>query len=124
ATYVSSFFLPAFAIGIEGKREVHSGAEAFGVASLALLNPYFGGLRGFVPWLANPFLWVGLVRFALGRAPVAGIAGPVATCLAATLTAFFVDPDARDLILIGYYVWLASIAMFTAAAAIKWAARV
>src|SRR5262249_22163911 len=116
--YALSFFLPTFAIGAE--REVNYGYVAFCVAFLSPFNPFFGGLRAFIPWLANPMLWFGVYYFVTGRCRLACFSGVTAIAMSATLF-LFNDPENRALLLIGYYVWFNGMGLFTLAAGIKWA---
>jgi hypothetical protein len=120
-TYTLSFFLPTFAIRIGEKCTVHLGYEAFEVGLVSPLNFYFGGFGMFIIWLANPVLWYAFYRFAVSRDIAAFLAGAASTLLALTLF-IFGDPTQRDLVLVGYYVWVLSIALFTVAAAMKWIA--
>ncbi|HEY1861099.1 MAG TPA: hypothetical protein VGG61_12130 [Gemmataceae bacterium] len=120
ALYASSFFLPTFAIVVDGKRCVSYGAEGFFIGLFApIASPFFGGVRTFFPWLANPIWWFALVRFTQGRATVACIAGIAAPIVALSLL-FFADSEGRNLILIGYYVWILSMAILPLAAGMKW----
>jgi hypothetical protein len=121
--YALSFFLPAFGVGVESQLDANNGFEAFAVSFLACVNPFFGGLNAFVPWLGNPMFWVAVWFFAIGRCRRACLAGALATVMSATLW-LFADSESRHLLFIGYYVWLLSMAMLTVAAAIKWAGEI
>jgi hypothetical protein len=115
--YIVSFFLPAFAIGIEGKRSIDFGYSAFVIGGCSLFaGPYFGEARSFLPWLANPILWLAVVYFVMGRPKQACISGFMATALSATLLIGTV----HELILMGYYAWLASFVVLTVAAGMQW----
>lgn len=118
ATYGISFCLPAFEIGVEGRGTSESGFSAFLVAFLALGQEYFGGLASFLVWLANPAFWIGVVLLATGR-PTAAL---VASCAALLLGCSFVF---GPLILVGYYVWLGSMALLAGACAVQllWCGR-
>jgi hypothetical protein len=118
AIYLLSFSLPPFAIGVQGERAIDYGYWAFviGFAS-PLAGPFFGGLRAFAPWVANPILWFGIYRFVSGQYGAALLAGVLATLMSATL--LFGEGD-QSLFLAGYSMWLLSMAMFTLVAAIGW----
>jgi hypothetical protein len=111
-----SFFLPTFDIVVEGKRSTSYGYDAFLIGLFSILgSPYFGGLRTFAAWLANPLLWIGLLAFVKNRFGRAFILGVMATTLAATL---LVGEGDLSLLLIGYSLWLLSMAIFTLAAGV------
>jgi hypothetical protein len=117
--YASSFFLPTFAIVVDGKRSVSCGYDAFLIGTLSpLASPFFGGYRVFVPWLANPMLWVGVALFTIGRPRGAFNAGIIAIGLSGTLL-LPVEAEGFRLILVGYYVWVVSMAMLALAAGIR-----
>jgi hypothetical protein len=120
STYCVSFFLPTFAIRIDGTLVVNGGFDAFIAGFFSFFNVFFGGPSVFMLWLANPVLWAGYYRFMKARDMEALLAGTIATCL--SLTCFLSrDPAESDLILVGYYVWVLSIILFTLAATVKWA---
>jgi hypothetical protein len=120
--YLASFALP---VGRDGY-----GAAYFLVGGLmtlllpaalpGLVSGLFGGasaghvtakdLGVFLPWLANPALWVGLWALARGRPRLAAAAGAVALPLA--LAFLLTEPsDLRA----GYYAWAGSMALLLAA---------
>jgi hypothetical protein len=106
AGYVTSFFLPAFDIVVEGKHDVSPGYAAF---LLSLIN--FGGLGGgrpFLVWLANPAFVTGVIMFAVRRAKRASLAAGAAAVFG---MGFAFEPY----ILVGYYVWLGSMVLLLGA---------
>jgi hypothetical protein len=113
--YSWSFFLPTFEIIVDGKPVISPGHEAFLIGLFSPITPWFGGLQTFPCWLANPLLWLGIYWHVRRRTHRAIIAGVLATLLASM---FFWPEKERHLLLVGYYVWLASFATFSALAAI------
>ena len=112
ASYALSFLLPAFEIVVEGQHDTSYGYDAFLVALAAAWQPILGGLLSFVVWLANPAYWAGAVFFARGRywrSAAASIAALVLGCH------FVFAP----LILVGYFVWLGSMALLAVASAVS-----
>src|SRR5690242_1977717 len=71
ALYGLSFLLPTFDIVVGGEASTSYGYDAFLVGLLSPLNSFLFGLDVFVPWLANPMLWLGLAAFARGRSRAA-----------------------------------------------------
>src|SRR5947209_19777298 len=111
--YALSFFLPTFYV-FKGGRSASYGYEAFMIGLMSsFASPYFGGVRVFAPWLANPLLWIGVIGFVRGHFRRAVILGVVATIAAATL---LVGQGDRSFLLNGYLLWLLSMGMFTLAA--------
>jgi hypothetical protein len=111
--YAASFFLPTFGIVVDSQIEIHVGYEAFGAALVLTFNGLVPNGRAFVPWLANPVLWYGVyccVKHKYIRAIIAGI---LCTAFAAVL---WLESGHQDVILIGYYVWTGSMALFAGAA--------
>ena len=117
--YAASFFLPTFEIGVDGKRSISYGYEAFAISFLSPLQPLFGGLRAFIPWLANPLFWFEFVGFVTHRYRRACVAGVLAIAASTTLW-LFNDAESRSLLVIGYYIWVLSIVLLTLATSIKW----
>jgi hypothetical protein len=116
--YVLSFFLPTFAIVVDGEQSISYGCHAFFIGFFSpFASPFFGGLRVFVPWLANPVFWVGVWLFARGRSRFALFGALIATGLCTTLVVF---AENLGLILTGYYVWIASMAILAFAAGLQW----
>jgi hypothetical protein len=115
ALYVLSFLLPAFKIVVDGRSEISYGYEAFVVSILYSFSP--DGFTAFVPWVANPMLWVGSILFMRTRFASACVAGMGACAMAATL--LLRDAESRHLLLMGYYVWVLSMVLFTVAGAIQ-----
>jgi hypothetical protein len=72
------------------------------------------------PWLANPFLGVGLWALARGKLKVALWCGVAATLFAASWLRF---PGVLGDVGIGYWIWLASMASVTVCAGILLALR-
>jgi hypothetical protein len=106
ALYAVAFFLPTFAIEVDGHRTWDCGYAAF---AACLFNA--SGLVGNGPilvWLANPALWAAAVWFARRRWYASTAAGIVAVLLA--LSCGF-----GPLILAGYYLWLTSMVLVTTA---------
>lgn len=112
AAYAASFALPAFDIVVEGRAKSEYGFTAFQMAFLALWQEMFGGLVAFLVWVANPAFWAAAILFARGQFSRA----LAASCAAVLLGCWFVF---ARLILIGYYVWVASMALLLAACAIR-----
>jgi hypothetical protein len=112
AAYANSFALPTFDIVVEGRAKSETGFAAFEVAFFALSQEVFGGLGVFVMWLANPAFWAGVVLFACGRYDRALIASCAAVLLGSRLVF-------APLILVGYYMWLAGMALLLAASAVR-----
>jgi hypothetical protein len=112
AFYAVSFLLPAFEIVVEGQHDASYGYDAFLVALAAAWQPMLGGLLSFVVWLANPAYWAGAVFFGRGRywrSAAASIAAVVLGCH------FVFAP----LILVGYFVWLGSMALLALASSVR-----
>jgi hypothetical protein len=119
--YAASFLLPTFyMIGDGPPDKADNGLAAF---TLTFFAPWdelwrdaaFGGLP-FALWLANPAFWWATVLFAWGwdRGAVA------MSCLALVLGGRLVfSPE----VLLGYYVWLASMALLAAAVMARWPCR-
>jgi hypothetical protein len=112
AAYVTSFALPAFHIVVEGRAKSDYGYSAFLLSLFAFWQPMFGGAEAFLIWLANAAFWAGVVFFACGRDRRA----LVASCVAVLLACRFVF---APLILVGYYVWLAGMALLLGACAVR-----
>jgi hypothetical protein len=105
-----SFFLPTFAIVVDGNVDVSPGWAAFLV----------GGYRVFLPWLANPIFVVALVQSVRGRFKASAILGGCA--LVASESFFlFAQPGRWDLVFSGFYTWLLSMVILAVAAGIGWA---
>jgi hypothetical protein len=66
----------------------------------------------FVPWLANPALWVGMIALFRGRPRRAAAAGAVALPLA---LAFLLAKDSGDHLQAGYYAWAGSMVLLPVA---------
>jgi hypothetical protein len=119
AIYAISFFLPTFEIVVDGKPSFSYGYEAFSIGFLSpFLSPFCGGLRTFLPWLANPLYWFGVVGFVTHQYRRACFVGVIATATSTTLW-IFNDPESRTLFLIGYFLWVLSIGLVTLATKIK-----
>src|SRR5262249_34360179 len=103
--YAISFFLPTFEIVVQGNPYVHFGYEAFGTVVLPLRFPGFFGFEIVALWFANPLYWCSLILRGLNKPRSAAW-----SCTSAVVLAFlfFGKPN----ILIGYYLWLASIMVF------------
>ena len=64
-------------------------------------------------WLANPILWLGLFLLARRRVHAAGIVGIAAAVFALAIARNGLGPDEH--LLIGFHVWVISMAMLTVA---------
>lgn len=114
--YAISFLLPTFKIIVSENISVSYGYDVFVIGFVApLATPIFGDMKVFIPWLANPLLWVGARLFAMKHWHLAYVIGAIATALSATPLFGYTN---RDLLLIGYFVWVISLGMFTLAAVI------
>jgi hypothetical protein len=125
--YALSFFLPAARVPVRIEPTL-IGAQV--VEGKALPPVRLGGADAFrmaidsdtmvVAWLANPVLWAGAALLALRRWLLAGLAGIAALALASVAYLLPLgDPDRADY-LIGYWLWLTSMALLGTAGLIGW----
>lgn len=127
--YATSFFLPAFTLVFDSEEVVRGWwAFVFVPKALASAQPSAGtvsGLEGEVAfiaaqafgWLPNPLLWVGVYSLWTGRRAAAATAGALALY---TALAWYLPHHALGLIRslhLGFFLWAASMATLTAAAA-------
>ncbi len=100
-TYVGSFALPV-------------SSEFYGVHAFlyALFYCFIPSLNG-LPWFANVALWVGVVYLTRDRWHEARRAGLIAIALGLTVLPICWNKDNPE---VGYYVWLASMAILTVGA--------
>ena len=111
AAYVVSFYLPAFLVVADGSASSEYGYFAFVVSFSALDQEMLGGRAAFGLWLANPAFWGGAFLYARGQPGWALPFGAGAVLLASRL---LLDP----LVLPGYYVWVAAMALLIVACAL------
>jgi len=116
--YASAFFLPAFSIVVEGKESVYPGYEAFVIGFLSIGNVFFGGPILFMVWAANVCYWLSIWLFVAGRVGKSFMLEMMAVGLAAMLW-LFNDARGRELILVGYYLWVLGMALATLASGLE-----
>jgi len=105
--YAASFVLPAYRY----RQHEDPGWKVCGdVLDLIVSRWDQGGSALLSAWLANPLLWLGLACLLAGRLGAAGVAGVVATLLAAVE----MWPWSAEVTwLAGGYLWLGSMALLT-----------
>jgi len=101
--YLISFILPVY----RGSGD-HTSVPGWFAFIVTLLGMRFEGKgAGFHPgWFANPAFWIGITLLYFKRPRLATACGVAATLLAATFLKLLLNP--ADRLLIGYYIWLAS----------------
>ena len=92
--YAVSFFLPAF--------DKTAGYQAFVLSLVCVI--------GIPMWFANPFFWAGVALLSQGKYRSAGKAGLVALVLALSECWLFAEG-----LQVGYYAWVGSMALLSAA---------
>jgi hypothetical protein len=120
AVYAASFFLPAFTVVVGEESSTEKGYLAFILSWEAACDPLIGGIRVGASCLANPAMWCACLWLLSGRSKWACIAGASATALSTSLLIGNYDLDG---LLIGYYLWVASMGLITLAAGAKWASQ-
>ncbi|MEX2168304.1 MAG: hypothetical protein WD851_03260 [Pirellulales bacterium] len=109
-TYAISFFLPVFK-DVDG---IYFGYEAFYLSSSFAVNDLVsnnGGIPPVMVWFANVFWFVGVIFFF--RSIVLSL---VFGCVSVVLASLYMfQPD----LLLGYYVWVASMYLLLLAALIR-----
>ena len=127
--YALSFFLPAARVPVRieptliGEDMVDRGGKRLPPVRLGGADAFRMAIDSdtmIVAWLANPVLWLGAALLALRRWLLAGLAGVAALALASVAYLLPLgDPDGADY-LIGYWVWLTSMALLGAVGLIGW----
>jgi hypothetical protein len=108
--YLVSFFLPVTGSFRPG---CLLGIQLFLIGAFYSWMPLFGFLIN--PWYANVFLLVGIRLLRKHRYDGAAACGLIALGLGLSFVLFFVGPEARADLGIGYYVWVLSMAMLALA---------